>query len=165
MSAGRDVRGIKRGHQFDKVEMVIHCLPEDSPRELELMRELALDVLRLLRIPGRLVERCTGDLGFNALKGYDLEAWAPGQQEWLEVSSISNCGDFQAERSGIRFRREAGAKAELVHTLNASGLALPRLMIAVMESYQQADGSLAIPDVLRTYMGGRERIAMGEFRV
>ncbi|MBI2324036.1 MAG: serine--tRNA ligase [Chloroflexi bacterium] len=163
MSAGRDVRGIKRGHQFDKVEMVIHCLPEDSPRELELMRELALDVLRRLRIPARLVERCTGDLGFNALKGYDLEAWAPGQQEWLEVSSISNCGDFQAERSSIRFRREAGAKAELVHTLNASGLALPRLMIAVMESYQQADGSLAIPEVLRPYMGGRERIAMGEF--
>ena len=165
MSAGRDVRGIKRGHQFDKVEMVIHCLPEESPRELELMRELALDVLRRLRIPARLVERCTGDLGFNALKGYDLEAWAPGQQEWLEVSSISNCGDFQAERSGIRFRREAGARAELVHTLNASGLALPRLMIAVIESYQQADGSLAIPDVLRPYMGGRERIAMGEFSV
>ncbi len=163
MSAGRDVRGIKRGHQFDKVEMVIHCLREDSPRELELMRELAVDVLRRLRIPARLVERCTGDLGFNALKGYDLEAWGPGQQEWLEVSSISNCGDFQAERSSIRVRREAGAKAELVHTLNASGLALPRLMIAVIENYQQADRSLVIPEVLRPYMGGRERIAMGEF--
>lgn len=163
MSAGRDVRGIKRGHQFEKVEMVILCAPEESPRELELMRELATDVLRRLRIPARTVERCTGDLGFNALKGYDLEAWGQGAAEWLEVSSISNCGDFQAERSNIRFRREAGAKAELVHTLNASGLALPRLMIAVMENYQQEDGSLVIPEVVRTYMGGRERIAAGEF--
>ncbi len=163
MSAGRDVRGIKRGHQFDKVEMVIHCLPESSPAELELLRELAVDVLRRLRIPARLVERCTGDLGFNALKGYDLEAWAPGQAEWLEVSSISNCGDFQAERSSIRFRREPGGKGELVHTLNASGLALPRLMIAVIENYQQPDGSVAVPDALRPYMGGRERIAPGEF--
>ncbi len=163
MSAGRDVRGIKRGHQFDKVEMVIHCVPEDSPKELELMRELAIDVLRRLRIPARVLERCTGDLGFNALKGYDLETWAPGQQEWLEVSSISNCGDFQAERSTIRFRREPGAKAELVHTLNASGLALPRLMIAVIENYQQPDGSVVIPDAVRPYMGGRERIPPGEF--
>ncbi|MBU6422810.1 MAG: serine--tRNA ligase [Chloroflexi bacterium] len=162
MSAGRDVRGIKRGHQFDKVEMVIHCLPEDSPAELELMRELAVEVLRRLGIPARLVERCTGDLGFNALKGYDLEAWAPGQGEWLEVSSISSCGAFQAERSSIRFRREAGGKAELVHTLNASGLALPRLMIAVLENYQQADGSVAIPDAVRPYMGGQEKIAPGE---
>ncbi|MDE3103431.1 MAG: serine--tRNA ligase [Chloroflexota bacterium] len=162
MSAGRDVRGIKRGHQFDKVEMVTHCLPEDSPAELELMRELAVEVLRRLGIPARLVERCTGDLGFNALKGYDLEAWAPGQGEWLEVSSISSCGAFQAERSSIRFRREAGGKAELVHTLNASGLALPRLMIAVLENYQQADGSVAIPDAVRPYMGGQEKIAPGE---
>ncbi|MDE3113557.1 MAG: serine--tRNA ligase [Chloroflexota bacterium] len=163
MSAGRDVRGIKRGHQFDKVEMVIHCLPQDSPAELELMRELAVEVLRKLRIPARVVERCTGDLGFNALKGYDLEAWAPGQGEWLEVSSISNCGAFQAERSSIRLRRDAAAKPELVHTLNASGLALPRLMIAVLENYQQADGSVLIPDAVRPYMGGRERIAPGEF--
>jgi seryl-tRNA synthetase len=165
MSAGRDVRGIKRGHQFDKVEMVIHCLPERSPAELELMRELAVDVLRRLRIPARLVERCTGDLGFNALKGYDLEAWAPGQQEWLEVSSISNCGDFQAERSNIRVRREPGAKAELVHTLNASGLALPRLMIAILETFQQEDGSIRVPDVLRSYMRGRESISPGEVRL
>ncbi|HEX9437075.1 MAG TPA: serine--tRNA ligase [Candidatus Limnocylindria bacterium] len=165
MSAGRDVRGIKRGHQFDKVEMVVHCLPEDSPKELELMRELAIEVLRALRIPARVVERCTGDLGFNSHKGYDLEAWAPGQAEWLEVSSISNCGYFQAERSNIRFRREAGGKAELVHTLNASGLALPRLMIAVMENYQQPDGSVVIPEAVRPYMGGRERIALGEFRI
>jgi seryl-tRNA synthetase len=163
MSAGRDVRGIKRGHQFDKVEMVVHCLPEDSAKELELMRELAVEVLRALRIPARVVERCTGDLGFNSYKGYDLEAWAPGQSEWLEVSSISNCGYFQAERSNIRFRREAGAKAELVHTLNASGLALPRLMISVIENYQQPDGSVLVPEAVRPYMGGRERIAMGEF--
>lgn len=163
MSAGRDVRGIKRGHQFDKVEMVIHCLPEDSPKELELMRELALEVLRALRIPARVVERCTGDLGFNSYKGYDLEAWAPGQNEWLEVSSISSCGWFQAERSNIRFRRETGGKADLVHTLNASGLALPRLMIAVLENYQQRDGSVVIPEAVRPYMGGRERIAPGEF--
>jgi len=163
MSAGRDVRGIKRGHQFDKVEMVIHCLPEESPRELELMRELAVEVLRALRIPGRVVERCTGDLGFNAYRGYDLEAWAPGQGEWLEVSSISSCGWFQAERSNIRFRREAGGKAELAHTLNASGLALPRLMIAVLENHQQRDGSVVIPEAVRPYMRGRERIAPGEF--
>ena len=162
MSAGRDVRGIKRGHQFDKVEMVIHCLPEDSPKELELMRELALEVLRALRIPARVVERCTGDLGFNSYKGYDLEAWAPGQREWLEVSSISSCGWFQAERSNIRFRREAGGKAELVHTLNASGLALPRLLIAVLETYQQPGGGVVIPEAVRPYMGGRERIAPGE---
>jgi len=163
MSAGRDVRGIKRGHQFEKVEMVIHCLPEQSMAELELMRELATDVLRLLQIPARVVERCTGDLGFNALKGYDLEAWGQGAGEWLEVSSISNCGDFQAERSNIRFRREPGAKPEMVHTLNASGVALPRLMIAILENYQQEDGSLVIPEPVRPYMRGRERIAPGEF--
>ena len=163
MSAGRDVRGIKRGHQFEKVEMVIFCLAEDSMKELELMRELAEEVLRLLRIPHRTVERCTGDLGFNALKGYDLEAWGQGAGEWLEVSSISNCGDFQAERSNIRVRRDAGAKPELVHTLNASGLALPRLLIAILENYQQEDGSLVIPEAVRPYMRGRERIAPGEF--
>jgi seryl-tRNA synthetase len=143
--------------------MVIFSLPEESPRELELMRELASDVLRRLRIPARVVERCTGDLGFNTLKGYDLEAWGQGAGEWLEVSSISNCGDFQAERSNIRVRREPGAKSELVHTLNASGLALPRLMIAVLENYQQEDGSLVIPEAVRPYLGGREQIAPGEF--
>ncbi|MEK7284918.1 MAG: aminoacyl--tRNA ligase-related protein, partial [Chloroflexota bacterium] len=163
MSAGRDVRGIKRGHEFDKVEMVVHCTPESSPAELELLRELAVEVLEKLELPVRLVERCTGDLGFNALRGYDLEAWGPGAGEWLEVSSVSNCGDFQAERANIRFRREPGAKPEHVHTLNGSGLALPRLMIAILENYQQADGSLVIPAAVRPYMGGRERIAPGEF--
>jgi len=162
MSAGRDVRGIKRGHQFDKVEMVVHCLPEDSPRELELLRELAVEVLEKLGLQARVVERCTGDLGFNSLRGYDVETWGPGANEWLEVSSVSNVGDFQAERSNIKVRRDPKAKAELVHNLNASGLALPRLMIAVLESYQQADGSVAIPDVVRPYMGGRERIGVGE---
>ena len=163
MSAGRDVRGIKRVHWFDKVEMVVHCTPESSPAELELLRELAVEVLEKLELPVRLVERCTGDLGFNALRGYDLEAWGPGAGEWLEVSSVSNCGDFQAERASIRFRREPGAKPEHVHTLNGSGLALPRLMIAILENYQQADGSLVIPAAVRPYTGGRERIAPGEF--
>ena len=162
MSAGRDVRGIKRGHQFDKVEMVVHCLPEDSPRELELLRELAVEVLEKLGLQARVVERCTGDLGFNSLRGYDVETWGPGANEWLEVSSVSNVGDFQAERSNIKVRRDPKAKAELVHNLNASGLALPRLMIAVLESYQQTDGSVVIPDVVRPYMGGRERIGVGE---
>jgi seryl-tRNA synthetase len=162
MSAGRDVRGIKRGHQFDKVEMVVHCLPEESPKELELLRELAVEVLDKLELPARVTERCSGDLGFNSLRGYDVDAWGPGAGEWLEVSSVSNVGDFQAERSNIKVRREPGAKAELVHTLNASGLALPRLMIAVLENNQQKDGSVVIPQAVRPYMGGRERIAMGE---
>jgi seryl-tRNA synthetase len=163
MSAGRDVRGIKRVHWFDKVEMVVHCRPEDSPSELELMCRLAVEVLEKLELPARVTERCTGDLGFNALRGYDVEAWGPGAGEWLEVSSVSNCGAFQAERSNIRFRREPGGKAELLHTLNASGLALSRLMIAVLETYQQPDGSVVIPKAVRPYVGGRERIAPGEF--
>ena len=163
MSAGRDVRGIKRGHQFDKVEMVVHCSPEDSPRWLERMTALGVEVLERLELPVRVTERCTGDLGFNAMRGFDIDAWGPASNEWLEVSSASDCGSFQAERSNIRFRREAGGKAEHVHTLNASGLALPRLMIAIMENYQQQDGSLEIPKVLRGYLGGREKIAPGEF--
>ncbi len=163
MSAGRDVRGIKRGHQFDKVEMVVHCVPEDSPKWLDRMTELAVEVLEKLELPARVTERCTGDLGFNTMRGFDIDAWGPASNEWLEVSSASDCGSFQAERSNIRFRREAGGKAEHVHTLNASGLALPRLMIAIMENYQQEDGSLEIPKVLRSYLGGRDKIALGEF--
>jgi len=163
MSAGRDVRGIKRGHQFDKVEMVVHCVPEDSPKWLDRMTELAVEVLEKLELPARVTERCTGDLGFNAMRGFDIDAWGPASNEWLEVSSASDCGSFQAERSNIRFRREAGGKADHVHTLNASGLALPRLMIAIMENYQQKDGSLEIPKALRSYLGGREKIAPGEF--
>jgi len=158
MSAGRDVRGIKRGHQFDKVEMYKFTGPETSYDELESLVENAEDIARLLRIPHRVVMMCTGDLGFVAAKKYDIEMWAPGCQEWLEVSSASNCEAFQARRGNIRFRRELGARPEYVHTLNGSGLALPRTMIAVMENYQQADGSIVVPEVLRPYMGGIEVI-------
>ena len=156
MSAGRDVRGIKRGHQFDKVEMYKFTTPETSYEELEALVDNAEEVARLLRIPHRVVMMCTGDLGFVAAKKYDVEMWAPGCQEWLEVSSASNCEAFQARRGNIRFRREPGAKPEYVHTLNGSGLALPRTLIAVMENYQQADGSIVVPEVLRPYMGGIE---------
>lgn len=157
-SAGRDVRGIKRGHQFDKVEMYQLTSPEDSYPALEQILEAAADVCRELELPFRVVEMVTGDLGFTAAKKYDIEVWAPGSEEWLEVSSVSNCEAFQARRSAIRFRREPGAKPEHVHTLNGSGLALPRTMIAVLESYQQADGSVEIPAVLRPWMGGVDRI-------
>ncbi len=163
MSAGRDVRGIKRVHWFDKVEMVVHCVPEDSPTWLDRLTALAVEVLELLELPVRVTERCTGDLGFTALRGFDVDAWGPAANEWLEVSSASDCGSFQAERSNIKFRREAGGKAEHVHILNASGVALPRLMIAIMENYQQKDGSLLIPKAVRAYVGGREKIAPGEF--
>lgn len=158
MSAGRDVRGIKRGHQFDKVEMYIIAEPEASYDTLEQMVLDAEAVCQGLRIPYRLIQMCTGDLGFQASKKYDLEMWAPGVGEWLEVSSISNCTDFQARRANVRYRPDKGARPRYVHTLNGSGLALPRVMIAVMENYQQADGSIAVPDVLRPYMGGVEII-------
>jgi seryl-tRNA synthetase len=153
MSAGRDVRGIKRGHQFDKVEMYKFVEPEASAQALEDLISDAEAVAEGLGLTYRVVELCTGDLGFNAAKTYDLEVWAPGCGEWLEVSSCSNCTDFQARRANIRFRREKGARPEHPHTLNGSGLALPRTMIAVLENYQQADGSVVIPEVLRTYMG------------
>jgi seryl-tRNA synthetase len=159
MSAGRDVRGIKRLHQFDKVEMYKLCEPENSAQELERMLEDALDICRGLKVPWRVVQICTGDLGFNASITYDIEIWSPGVQEWLEVSSVSNCSDFQARRSNIRFRRELRGKVEFPHTLNGSGLALPRVMIAVLENGQQADGSVVIPEVLRPYMGGLEVIS------
>jgi len=158
MSAGRDVRGIKRVHQFDKVEMYKFCAPQDSPAELETMLEDALDVCRGLGLSYRVLEICTGDLGFNAAKTYDIETWVPGAGEWMEVSSVSNCTDFQARRANIRFRREAGAKPEFPHTLNGSGLALPRTMIAILENYQQPDGSVEVPEPLRRFMGGAKRI-------
>jgi seryl-tRNA synthetase len=158
MSAGRDVRGIKRGHQFDKVEMVKFVRPETSMDELTSLLDNAEDVCRGLGLPYRVAQLCTGDLSFSSAITYDLEVWAPGCQEWLEVSSCSNFMDFQARRANIRFRPEPGAKPEYVHTLNGSGLALPRVMIAVIETYQQADGSVQVPDVLRPYMGGIERI-------
>jgi len=158
MSAGRDTRGIKRGHQFDKVEMVRFVEPETSHDHLEDLVADAERIAQLLEIPHRVVEMCTGDLAFSAMKKYDLEMWAPGVGEWLEVSSCSNFGDFQARRAGIRYRPERGAKPRFVHTLNGSGLGLPRVMIAVLENYQQADGSILIPEVLRSYMGGLETI-------
>jgi len=158
MSAGRDTRGIKRGHQFDKVEMYKFCAPETSYAELESLVADAEDVCRELGIPHRVVMMCTGDLGFGATKKYDVEMWAPGCGEWLEVSSCSNTEAFQARRTNIRYRPQPGAKPQYVHTLNGSGLGLPRTLIAVMENYQQADGSIAVPEVLRPYLGGLEVI-------
>jgi seryl-tRNA synthetase len=158
MSAGRDVRGIKRGHQFDKVEMYKFVEPGTSYDALETMTRQAARLLEALELPYRKLELCTGDLAFGATKGYDLEVWAPGQQEWLEVSSISNVTDFQARRANIRYRPEPDAKTEFVHTLNGSGLALPRVMIAIMETYQQQDGSINVPEVLKPYMGGIDLI-------
>ncbi len=158
VSAGRDVRGIKRGHQFDKVEMVKFVEPERSDDELERLVADAEDVCRRLGIAHRVVQMCSGDLSFVAAMKYDVEMWAPGCQEWLEVSSCSSFRDFQARRANIRYRPAAGAKPELVHTLNGSGLALPRVMIALLETYQQPDGSVVIPPVLRPYMRGVEAI-------
>jgi seryl-tRNA synthetase len=158
MSAGRDVRGIKRGHQFDKVEMFKFVAPERSYVELEALVSHAEEIPKRLGIPYRIIEMCAGDLGFTATKKYDVEMWAPGCNEWLEVSSCSNCGDFQARRANIRFRPTAAGRPEYVHTLNGSGLALPRTMIAVLENYQQADGSVVVPAVLRPYMAGVEVI-------
>jgi seryl-tRNA synthetase len=163
MSAGRDVRGIKRGHEFDKVEMVVFTKPEDSRGELDLLTRLAVDVCEKLVLPVRVEERCAGDLGFVAMKGYDVRVWSPGVAEWLEVSSCSDGGSLQAELAAIRFKRDPKGRIEHPHILNASGLALPRLMISVIESYQQADGSIVVPEVVRPYMGGRERISPGEF--
>ncbi len=162
MSAGRDVRGIKRGHQFDKVEMVKFVPPETSDTELGALVDNAEDVCRKLDIPHRVVQMCTGDLSFVAAMKYDVEMWAPGCQEWLEVSSCSNFRDYQARRARIRHRPTRGAKPEFVHTLNGSGLALPRVVIAVLENYQQADGSVEIPQVLRPYMGGLQRMSPPE---
>ncbi len=158
MSAGRDVRGIKRGHQFDKVEMVKLVKPESSDDELDKLVENAVEICRRLEIPFRVVQLCTADLGFASAATYDIEMWAPGIGEWLEVSSCSNCTDFQARRAQVRFRPAKGAKPELVHALNGSGLGLPRTLIAVLENYQRADGSVVVPNVLRPYMGGLELI-------
>src|SRR5271157_2884044 len=152
MSAGKDTRGIKRGHQFDKVEMYKFVEPENSCDELEKMVHDAEDVCEKLGLPYRILQICTGDLGFGSTMTYDIEVWAPGCREWLEVSSCSNCGDFQGRRANVRYRPAADARPQFVHTLNGSGLALPRIMIAVMENYQQADGSIAVPQVLQEFM-------------
>ena len=157
-AAGKDTRGLLRVHQFDKVEMVKFTHPETSYDELEKLTGNAEEVLQGLGLPYRVRLLCTGELAFQNAKTYDLEAWAPGVEQWLEVSSCSNCTDFQARRANIRFRRESGAKLEFVHTLNGSGVALPRTVIAILENYQQADGSVIIPEVLRPYMGDLEII-------
>ena len=159
MSAGRDVRGIKRGHQFDKVEMVKFVDPKTSDVELERLLDDAEDVCRTLGLRHRIVEMCTGDLSFQAARKFDVEVWAPGCGEWLEVSSCSSFRDFQARRTNIRYRPAPGAKPELVHTLNGSGLALPRTLIAVLETFQRRDGGIDVPPVLRPYMGGASEIA------
>ena len=157
MSAGRDVRGIKRGHQFDKVEMYIYSKPEESMRELEKMIADAEQTCKELGLTYRILQLCTGDLGFNAAISYDVEIWAPGCGEWLEVSSVSNVTDFQARRANIKFKDENGRKG-YVHTLNGSGLGLPRTLIGVMETYQEKDGSIRVPEVLKPWMGGLEKI-------
>jgi seryl-tRNA synthetase len=154
MSAGRDVRGIKRGHQFDKVELFRFCLPEESEQHHQQMLADAEDILRRLELPYRVLQLCTGDLDFKASKSFDLEIWAPGCNEWLEVSSASNCTNFQARRANIRFRRERGGRTDYPHMLNASGVALPRLLATVLETYQQADGAISVPSALQPYLGG-----------
>ena len=161
MSAGRDVRGIKRGHQFDKVEMYTYCKPEDSMNELEKMLGDAEQTCKELGLTYRVVQLCTGDLGFNAAISFDVEVWAPGCGEWLEVSSVSNVTDFQARRANIKYKNEDGYK-DYVHTLNGSGLGMPRTLIAVLETYQQADGSIRVPEVLSPWMGGIELITKEE---
>ncbi|KAA3648182.1 MAG: serine--tRNA ligase [Chloroflexi bacterium] len=158
MSAGRDVRGIKRGHQFDKVEMYMYTKPDDSDAAFEKMVADAEATCIELGIPYRLILKCAGDTSEAARISYDIEVWAAGCQEWLEASSISNVGDYQSRRANIRYRGQGEKKTKFLHTLNGSGLGLPRTMIAVMENNQQADGSILIPEVLRPWMGGIEVI-------
>ena len=153
MSAGKDTRGIKRGHQFDKVELYKYTEPATSYEELEKMLGDAEEVCQKLGLPYQVKQLCTAELGFASAKSYDIEMWAPGIGEWLEVSSCSNCGDFQARRANIRYRPSPDARPQFVHTLNGSGLALPRVVIAIMENYQNADGSITIPEVLQEYVG------------
>ncbi|BDX19983.1 MULTISPECIES: serine--tRNA ligase [Halopseudomonas] len=157
-SAGRDTRGMIRQHQFDKVEMVQIVRPEDSAAALEELTGHAEDVLKRLELPYRTMALCTGDMGFSAQQTYDLEVWIPSQGKYREISSCSNCGDFQARRMQARWRNPETGKPELVHTLNGSGLAVGRTLVAVLENYQQADGSIEVPQALRSYMGGLERI-------
>jgi seryl-tRNA synthetase len=157
-SYGKDVRGLIRQHQFHKVELVKLTTAESSMDELEGMVADAEEVLKRLGLPYRVVVLSTGDMGFAAAKTYDIEVWLPGQQAYREISSCSNCTDFQARRASLRYRPEAGAKPRFLHTLNGSGLAVGRTLVAVLENYQQKDGSVVVPEVLRPYMGGTERI-------
>ncbi|MBU9711794.1 serine--tRNA ligase [Evansella tamaricis] len=157
-SAGRDTRGLIRQHQFNKVELVRFVKPEESYDQLELLTSHAEKVLQLLKLPYRVLNMCTGDLGFTAAKKYDIEVWIPSNNTYREISSCSNFESFQARRANIRFKRDMKGKTEFVHTLNGSGLAIGRTVAAILENYQQADGSVVIPEVLRPYMGGKEVI-------
>ncbi len=157
-SYGRDVRGLIRQHQFDKVELVHFATPETSYAELDALTHAAELVLRRLELPYRVVTLSTGDMGFSAAKTHDIEVWLPGQQCYREISSCSNCEDFQARRADIKFRPAGGGKARFLHTLNGSGLAVGRTLIAVLENYQQADGTVTVPQALRPYLGGLERL-------
>ncbi|MCD6074375.1 MAG: serS, partial [Rhodospirillales bacterium] len=158
-AAGKDTQGMIRQHQFLKVEMVSIARPEESDAEHERMTGCAEEVLKRLGLPFRTMVLCTGDMGFSARKTYDIEVWLPGQDRYREISSCSNCGDFQARRMNARYRPAGEKGTKFVHTLNGSGLAVGRTLIAVLENYQQADGSVTVPDVLRLYMGGLEVIA------
>ena len=158
-SYGRDMRGMLRQHQFDKVEMVKLSTPEKSYDELEHMTGCAEKVLQLLGIPYRVIVLCTGDMGFGAAKTYDIEVWLPSQDTYREISSCSNCEDFQARRMGMKYKPADGGKARFIHTLNGSGLAIGRTLIALMENYQNADGSITVPEALRPYVGGLEKVS------
>jgi seryl-tRNA synthetase len=160
-SYGKDTRGLIRQHQFNKVELVKFCKPADSYDELEKLTQDAEEILKRLELPYRVVSLCTGDLGFSAAKTYDLEVWLPGQKLYREISSCSNFESFQSRRAGIRFKRKGRSGTELVHTLNGSGLAVGRTLVAVLENFQQKDGSVTIPDALRPYMGGTVSIGPG----
>jgi seryl-tRNA synthetase len=157
-SYGKDTRGLIRQHQFNKVELVKFTHPSESSAELEKLTQNAEKVLQLLQLPYRVMALCSGDIGFSASKTYDIEVWLPGQSCYREISSCSTFGDFQARRAGIRFREEEKSKPEFVHTINGSGLAVGRTLVAILENGQQADGSIVIPELLRPYMGGLERI-------
>jgi len=157
-SYGKDTRGLIRQHQFNKVELVKFVRPEESDAELAGLLADAEEVLQRLELPYRVVDLCTGDLGFSAARTFDIEVWLPGQETYREISSCSNFRDFQARRAAIRFRREEGGRPELVHTLNGSGLAVGRTLVAILENFQQADGSVTVPEALRPYMGGVERV-------
>ena len=161
-SWGKDTRGLIRQHQFNKVELVKFCFPEDSDQELESLTADAEEILQRLELPYRVVSLCTGDLGFSAAKTYDIEVWLPAQQLFREISSCSNFTDFQARRANIRFRRKRGGGTELVHTLNGSGLAVGRTLVAILENYQQPDGSVVIPEALRSYLDGLSIIKRSE---
>ena len=157
-SAGRDTRGLIRNHQFDKVEMVMYAKPEDSYNQLEILTNFAEEILKGLGLPYRVVELCTGDIGFSSAKTYDLEVWMPSYNRYVEISSCSNFEDFQARRANIKFRPAEKGKLEYIHTLNGSGLAVGRTFAAILENYQNEDGTVTIPNVLRDYMRGLEKI-------